>query len=58
MTPAEQAALYKKADQSRVDAMRAQRPQQIKLWDHINYPKAVWEFRKRQMRLPWDGCVQ
>jgi hypothetical protein len=58
MTPEAMAALYKQADQSRVDAMRAQRQQQTHLWTHVNYPKAVWELRRRKMRLLWDGSVQ
>jgi hypothetical protein len=57
-------AIYQKADENKVKAMRHARRVQTDLWTHVNYPAACWERRKqamleaiKQARLEWDGDI-
>lgn len=44
-----QIATYRKRDQERVKKMRAMSFLQKRLWDEVNYPKALWIWRGRQL---------
>ena len=52
-----QIAAYRKRDQELVKQMRDMSLLQKRLWDEVNYPKALWHWRLEKMRKFWDGAI-
>jgi hypothetical protein len=52
-----QIAAYRKHDADKVKQLRAESFYQKRMWDDVNWPRALWHNRLKQMRLYWDGQI-
>jgi len=52
-----QIAAYRKRDQEKVKQLKAERYCQTRLWNEVNYPKALWIWRGKNLSKFWDGAI-